>query len=143
MTPKGPPWWRPFARRRWRRALALPVDLPRRIAFQVGADAAALGLKVVGDCSASELVLPGGWIVPQMFEYRTVEPEVGAILGAAARMLEEIARKLGAGRIWTYPNLEIVHPVYDDGTLVRLDVKKQPHVLLRAVYCHERAAVRP
>lgn len=140
---KGPPWWRPFARRRWQRALELPADLARQLALQVAEDAAVLGLRVAGDCSAADIGLPGGWIVPRTTLERCLDPEVAAIRAGAARMLEEIARQHGTGRVWTLPGLEIVHPVYDDGMLVRLDRRSRPVVVLRAVYFHERSAVRP
>jgi len=145
VAPKGPPWWRPFARKRWRRALELPADLPRQIALQVAEDSASLGLLVTGDCSAADLLLLDGvamrWLVPRTTAERSIDADPAAIRAAAARMLEEVARRHGPGRVWTLPGLEIVHPAYDDGMLVRLGRGNRPIVVLRAVYFHEATAI--
>lgn len=143
--PKGPPWWRPFARRRWRRALELPADLPRRLATQVGLWARDYGLERAGECSASHLVLPGGQLVPMKYAHRDVAADERAIFVAAVRMLSEIRMSPGPGpgRVWTFPGLEIVHPIYDDGMLVRLSDTNQPFVMMRAAYCHEADAYTP
>lgn len=142
-APKGPPWWRPFARRRWRRALELPVDLPRRLAAWVAVRMTAVGLERAGDGSFDQLVLPDGRRIPQQHFWREIDPERGAIMDAAAEMVQHIAAKHGAGRVWGYPGLEIVHPIYDDGVLVKLDARNRPMARLRAVYHHEADAITP
>lgn len=141
--PKGPPWWRPLARWRWRRALELPADMPRRLANLVGTGSAVIGLERTGDCSAAAVALPDGRLIPLETFWREVEPTQDAIFVAAGEMLELIAGKHGPGRVWGLPNLEIVHLIYDDGVIVKLDRRNRPMVRLRAAYHHEAATLSP
>lgn len=122
--------------------MELPADLPRRLAEVIRRAAPLLGLEVAGDCSASELALSDGRLVPMQTFWREIEPHERVIFEAADSMLSEIAKR-GPGRVWTRPGLELVHPIYNDGLLVGLDAKNRPHARLRAVYYHEADAFVP
>ena len=135
-----PPWWRPFARRRWDRAAQpLPADFVRRLAAQVEGQLAELGLVVAGeysggpDCGVLRL---GDRQLPLQFSWRDVPADERLLLRAAAELTASIARDHGPGRIWTFPVIGAVHPVYDDGQLVVLH-RGKPQVRLRLAYYHE------
>lgn len=128
-------WWWPFRRRTPARP-ELPVAIARTLALMVARRAADLGLVVVGDCSARELVTDGKRIASH-HEWCDVEANETAIMTSAISMLKKIAREHGPGRVWTLPNLEIVHVIYDDGMMIKLDANRRWRVRLRALYFHE------
>lgn len=153
MTRPGPPWWRPFARRRWRRVQeqrdrwqridAEMRQLRGRFDEAMMFATRALGLQVAGYCSASELALPDGRLVPRQHTWQEIDADENAIFDAAEHMLADIAKQHGPGRVWTLPQLGIVHFIYDDGRLVlRGELDEQPKVRLRALYHHEADAFR-
>jgi hypothetical protein len=144
-----PPWWRPLARWRWRRAWSayerlLEVNGPKIIASTLEERAKELGLQCAGWCSANEQVLPDGRRLPREHTWREVPADAAAIGSAGGEMLEAIVRDHGPGRVWTLPLLGVVHLVYDDGEWMHLDeLTNRPMVRLRATYCHEANARLP
>jgi len=137
MPPIGPrpPWWRPFARRRWDRTPGDAIGLPGRIAALVDRELGELGLVVTGECSGSELRLSDR-LLPLRHSFRDFPADEGVILRGARDMTAAIAREHGPGRIWTFPLIGAVHLVYDDGRFVMYQ-GGEPRVRLRAAYYHE------
>lgn len=120
---------------------ALPFDLPRKLAAFVTAEAEKLGLVAAGEGGGTHFITRDGESMPAHDEWCWSAPNEAAIYETALSMLRKIAREHGAGRVWTFPNLALVFPLYDDGALVWLDGDK-PAVKLCARYFHA-ADARP
>lgn len=136
---------------RWRRRRAekrrqiavtsIPADLPQRLAAFVNAEAAKLGLVVVGEGSGAGWVSQPGKLMEMHAGWYDAPAGEQAVYDMALVLLRGIVRTYGPGRVWSAPNLALIYPVYDDGALVRLN-GETPAIRLRAHYYHE-ASARP
>jgi hypothetical protein len=143
-----PPWWRPFARRRWDREMDRELDddgvraLIPEINRVVAEEFARGGIVVAGEADGDVFVADG-----------RSHPRIGMLelTGATARELFNLARVLavdvcsrGPGWVRVLPLVGAVFPVYrarGDGTCVLLsDNGDDPIVPLRSAVYHERVS---